>query len=207
MIHFVCPKCAAKYQCQLALAGRPFACRDCKTQFKVPPPELEPEEELDQLEEVEEQLDQLEEVEEPLEALPAVEAWPPKPQPPKKRKKEKKQRLIARGNNGSVELVGTELVFRHDGSFGTFGPRIRAGTYRHSVLAITKIEFVAPGLLEDGRIRFVFGNERLDANVAYVLDTQTIVFSSADHVAFRHFQKEVERFRRLLIDDIRMNNR
>src|SRR5205823_3008957 len=126
-IDFACPKCGVKYQCRLEFAGRAFACRGCKVRLEVPASKPDPVEDLDQLEEVpDEPVDQLEEVEEAVDVLPVVEAWPPVPTTPKKRKKEKKQRLIVHGSNGSVELVGTELVFRHEGTFGTFGPRIRA---------------------------------------------------------------------------------
>jgi hypothetical protein len=208
MIQFACPDCEAKYQAPPDFAGRTLRCRICQTRMEVPRPRVEPKPEpgLDVLQEVEvpEALDDLEEVEEKLDDLPVVDVWPPVPPAPKKRKKQR--RLIIHGNNGSVELVGRDLVFDHDGTFGPFAPSVRPGRYRHPVLAITDIEIVEPGLLGQGRIRFVMGHERLAADVAYVLDTQTITFGTADYGRFLNFKREVERIRRLIIQEIRMNN-
>ena len=48
------------------------------------------------------------------------------------------------------------------------------------------------GYVISGRMRFVFGNERLDADVEYVLDTQTITFGNRASADFLHFKREVD---------------
>jgi hypothetical protein len=194
MVRFTCPRCGAKYRCQTALAGRSFPCHGCKVRLDVPYSEVPPEEEVDELEEVP---DELEEVDDVVEELPVDDE--PLPLAPERC-------LVVHGRNGSVELVGSDLLFHHDGTFGALGPRIRGGTHRHPVVSITEIEFVEPGALDEGRIRFVVGPERVDTAVAYVLDSQTILFGSAEHANFLSFKKEVERFRGRLINDGQVNN-
>jgi hypothetical protein len=206
MVHFTCPKCGAKYRGQPALAGRSFPCRGCKVRLDVPYAEVPPEEEVDELEEVPEEGEELEEVDEPYEVLPEVDDEPPLPLVPAPRDAHR-YRLVVHGKNGSVELVGHDLVVHHDGTFGTFGTRIRGGTSRHPVVSITEIEFAEPGSLDDGRIRFVVGREKEDTAVAFVLDARTILFGSADRADFLYFKKEVERLRGMLIADIGMNTR
>ena len=191
MIRFACLICGVKYSVKPALAGKSLKCDGCQKRMTVPMPE--------RAELVAEAVDDDDE------DVPEAELVDVS-RPERKKKSARRERgLIVYGNNGSVELVGTELVFRHSGDFGLAG-RVRSGTYRHQVLGLTKIEYVEPNIFgEGGRMRFVFGNERLDADVAYVLDTQTITFSGADTADFLHFKDEVERFRRRLIAEIRMN--
>lgn len=193
MIHFACPKCSFKYKTPPEHAWKKFACRGCKTQLEVPGPELLPEEE--QVEELDEVLEEVDELDELPEVLP-VET--------KRKRKRRKPSLIVYGTNGSVELVGQDLVFRHSGSFGFLMPSIRSGTFRHNVLGLTDIEFHQAGLLGEGRIRFVFGWERLDPEVEYVLDNQTILFTAASNMEFLQFKKEVWRYKRKLQEEIPM---
>jgi hypothetical protein len=205
MIPFACPNCRAVYQFPFHLAGKKFACSSCKTPLSVPFPQAEPVEQLDQLEEVPEppveRLDQLEEVPElPVEeleevpaVLPVADAWPPVPEPAKK-----KRGLVVHGTNGSVELVERELIFYLDGS------GVRRRTYRRDVLGLTEIDLYPPSILGEGSIVFTFGG-RLDPDVREGLDTITIDYPSGENAEFVHFKKEVERFRKLLIDHIGMH--
>jgi len=185
VIRFACLLCGVKYSVKESLAGKTLNCDGCQKRVTVPEPaEFE-----------------VEAVDEAEEALEVELADSPRP---RKKPTRRERGLVVHGSNGSVELVGTELIFRHTGEFGVAG-RVRAGTYRHQVLGLTEIEYVEPSLFAQGRIRFVFGNERLDADVEYVLDTQTILFGMAEATDFLHLKKEVERFRLRLLNDIRMN--
>jgi len=190
VIRFACQICGVKYSVKPTLAGKSLKCDGCLKRMTVPMPER-----AELVAEV---------IEDDDEDVPVAELVDlSRPQPKKPEKEERG--LLVHGDNGSVELVGTELVFRHSGDFGMAG-RVRSGTYRHQVLGLTKVEYVSPSILGGGgRIRFVFGNERQGSGVAYVLDTQTITFGDRDAVEFLKFKKEVERFRRMLMDDIRMS--
>jgi len=194
VIRFACLLCGVKYSVKPSMAGKSLKCDGCLKRITVPLPERA---EVVELEEVDD-----EDVPEAVLVDDGRDAAKKKKQaPPAKRERG----LIVHGDNASVELVGTELVFRHSGDFGIAG-RVRAGTYRHQVLGLTEIEYVAPDVFGmGGRMRFVFGNERLDADVEYVLDTQTVTFSAGMGGDFIHFKKEVERFKRQLIQEIRMN--
>jgi len=189
MIRFSCLICGVKYSVKPALAGKSLKCDGCQKRMTVPMPERA------------ELVAEVVEDDEDVPEAQLVDTSRPAPKKPEKRQRG----LIVRGHNASVELVGTELIFRHSGDFGIAG-RVRSGTFRHQVLGLTKVEYVEPNVFGDGgRIRFVFGNERLDADVAYVLDTQTVTFGGRDAVDFLHFKQEVERFKRRLLDEIRMN--
>jgi hypothetical protein len=190
VIRFACLICGVKYSVKPSLAGKTLKCDGCLKRMTVPQPER-----------AELVAEAVEDDDEDVPEAELVDVSRPEPRKPQKRERG----LIVYGDNGSVELVGTELVFRHSGDFGLSG-RVRSGTYRHDVLGLTEIEYVSPNILSGGgRMRFVFGNERRAAHVAYVLDTQTITFGERDAVEFLKFKKEVERFKRQLLDEIRMN--
>jgi hypothetical protein len=196
VIRFTCIWCGVKYAVKPSMIGKTLACDGCAKPMRVPKPERV---EVVEVEEVDDDVPEAVVVEDDRPAKKKKQQ-----QQPDVRRRERG--LIVHGDNASVELVGSELVFRHSGSFAGHGGRVRAGTYRHKVLGLTKIEYVEPDVFgQGGRMRFVFGNERLDADVDYVLDTQTVTFSAGQGGDFLHFKKEVERFRRWLIEQVRMN--
>jgi len=192
VIRFACLLCGVKYSVKPSLAGKTLKCDGCQKRMTVPMPKKA-------------EVVEVEEVDEDVPVAEVVEAAPP---PVMKLPELPEQRgLIVYGDNASVELVGTELIFRHSGEFGGRGSglRVRAGTYRHKVLGLTEIEYTEPDLFGmGGKLRFIFGHERLDADVLEVFDTQTVTFNAGQGGDFLHFKKEVERFRRRLIAEIRM---
>jgi hypothetical protein len=193
VIRFACQICGVKYSYKPHCAGQTVKCLGCQKRMTVPKPEW-----------AEEVLEEVEEEDVPEAALVDVSRPRPKEEPARR-----ERGLIVHGDNGSVELVGTQLVFRHSGGFGIRGigrRGVRAGTYRHPVVGLTDVEYVAPDLFGmGGKMRFVFGHERRDLDECEVLDTQTVTFGAHASANFLHFKREVERFRRRLIDEIRMN--
>jgi hypothetical protein len=195
MIRFTCPNCSKEYKAKLDFAGKHFRCTRCAARIEVPRPDHD--------EEIEDVLP-VEEEEEIADALP-VEDQPDQPQRP--RQKPKKKRLIVEGTNGAVELCGTELTIHHDGGAGftPFDRHVRAGTYRHHVLEVTRIEITQPTVIGGGLVRFYLGHERDDPlRPCPVVDEQTITFSGSQHMAFVRLKQIIERFQIQLREEIRM---
>jgi hypothetical protein len=199
MIRFACPNCSKEFKAKFAFAGKHFRCTRCATRIEVPKPDPGPADIEDVL--------PVEEEEEIADALPVDQPDEPRRRSEKPRDKPKKKRLVVEGTNGVVELCGTELTIHHDGGSGftPFDRHVRAGTYRHHVLSVTRIEITQPTIIGGGLIRFYLGHERDDPTRPLpVVDEQTITFSGSQYMAFVRLKQIIERFQVQLREEIRM---
>jgi hypothetical protein len=173
---------------------------------KKPPPPRE-EEIYQDLEVIQEGLDVLEEVPEEdddiIDVLDEVDEDEPAPRVCGK------SGLFIHGTNGYMQLNDTEVIIYHNGGSG-FDPLherpVRAGTYRHPLLSIADVELTPPGVHGlFGMIRFVLANEKRDPyRKGPIIDEQTITFERSAYSDFLQFKQEVERMRKVVLEEYRM---
>ncbi len=111
------------------------------------------------------------------------------------------------GTAATVKLRGSEVVIYHRG--GSHDDRcmvrIRPGTYRIHVFAVSEVVVEAPDVLDRGVIRFLIGHKRQGRRYA-VKDEMAVVFAGNQYAAALDFKRLVESLRKYLADEYKMRN-